>query len=44
VSFFGMLGVWTIICYALAIIFNNVGLGALALGLTIYSLKGGVLL
>lgn len=31
-----------IACYVLAIIFNNAGFGALALGLTIYALKGGV--
>ena len=33
-----VVGVGAIICYALAIIFNNAGLGALALGLTIYAL------
>jgi hypothetical protein len=37
-SFTGVIGTGAVICYILAIIFDNAGLGALALGLTIYAL------
>ena len=37
-TFTGAIGISAIICYILAITFDNAGLGALALGLTIYAL------
>ena len=37
-TFTAAVGTGAIICYVLAIIFDNAGLGALALGLTIYAL------
>jgi len=40
-TFTAIVGSGAIICYILAIIFDNAGLGALALGLTIYALHGG---
>ena len=40
-SFTAIVGGGAILCYILAIIFDNAGLGALALGLTIYALHGG---
>ena len=41
-AFMEIVGGFAIICYILAILFNNVGLGALALGLTMYALQYGV--
>jgi len=38
--FVEIIGGSAVICYVLAILFNNAGLGALALGLTIYAIKG----
>lgn len=38
-SFTAVVGVGALICYALGIIFNNAGLGALGIGLTLYALK-----
>ena len=37
-TFTGAIGIGAVICYILAIVFDNSGLGALALGLTIYAL------
>ena len=37
-----VIGIGAIFCYVGAIIFDNAGLGALALGLTIYALHGGI--
>lgn len=36
-----IIGTSALICYIGAIIFNNAGLGSLALGLTIYTMFGG---
>jgi len=36
-----VIGAGAVICYLLAIIFDNAGWGCLALGLTIYTLKMG---
>lgn len=40
-----IVGMGAIVCYGLAIIFDNAGLGALALGLTIYGISshGGII-
>ena len=38
-TFSEVIGTGAIICYGLAIFFNNAGLGTLALGLTIYALN-----
>jgi len=37
-GFTAIVGVVSLVCYGLAILFNNAGLGALALGLTLYAL------
>ena len=41
-EFIAIVGTGAIVCYVLAILDNNAGLGALALGLTIYGLQGGI--
>jgi len=38
-TFTGVVGAGAIVCYVLAIIFNNAGLGALGIGSTMYALK-----
>ena len=40
-TFTGAIGIGAIICYVVAIILDNVGVAALALGLTMYALKFG---
>lgn len=40
-TFTEIIGGGAIVCYVLAIVFDNAGLGALALGLTIYALHSG---
>ena len=38
-EFQAMIGGTAVLCYALSIIFDNAGLGCLALGLTIYAMN-----
>jgi len=40
-TFTEIIGTLAVILYVCAIVFNNAGLGSLALGLTIYTLQGG---
>lgn len=40
-SFSAIIGGWAVFCYVISIIFDSVGFGALALGLTIFALNNG---
>ena len=40
-AFIEIVGAGALVCYVVSILFNNVGFGCLAVGLTMYALQGG---